>query len=66
MPGGRFGSGRRRAGEGDRRYTPAWRGGSGRCAHRSMIPAALPPPVTDELIARMIEPGPRYNVEWLR
>ena len=29
-------------------------------------PAALPPPVTDELIARMIEVGPRYNVEWMR
>lgn len=28
-------------------------------------PTAPPPPVTDELIARMVEAGPRYNVEWL-
>jgi quercetin dioxygenase-like cupin family protein len=29
-------------------------------------PAAQPPPVTDELIERMLEAGPRYNVEWGR
>ena len=28
-------------------------------------PASPPPPVTDELIARMLEAGPRYNVEWV-
>jgi glyoxylate utilization-related uncharacterized protein len=28
-------------------------------------PSRPPPPVTDELIARMLEAGPRYNVEWL-
>jgi quercetin dioxygenase-like cupin family protein len=28
-------------------------------------PSASPPPVTDELIERMLEAGPRYNVEWL-
>jgi quercetin dioxygenase-like cupin family protein len=28
-------------------------------------PAAQPPPVTDELIERMLEAGPRYNVEWV-
>jgi quercetin dioxygenase-like cupin family protein len=28
-------------------------------------PTAPPPPVTDELIRRMLEAGPRYNVEWV-
>ena len=28
-------------------------------------PSATPPPVTEELIQRMLEAGPRYNVEWL-
>jgi quercetin dioxygenase-like cupin family protein len=28
-------------------------------------PSATPPPVTDELIQRMFEAGPRYNVEWV-
>lgn len=28
-------------------------------------PSAEPPPVTPELIERMIEAGPRYNVEWV-
>ena len=28
-------------------------------------PTADPPPVTPELIQRMLEAGPRYNVEWL-
>jgi mannose-6-phosphate isomerase-like protein (cupin superfamily) len=28
-------------------------------------PAAPPPPVTDELIERMLKAGPRYNVEWV-
>ena len=28
-------------------------------------PLATPPPVTDELLARMLEAGPRHNVEWL-
>ena len=27
--------------------------------------AASPPPVTPELIERMLEAGPRYNVEWI-
>ena len=27
--------------------------------------AATPPPVTPELIERMLEAGPRYNVEWV-
>ena len=27
-------------------------------------PTGPPPPVTDELIARMLEAGPRHNVEW--
>lgn len=29
-------------------------------------PFAPPPPVTDDLIARMLAAGPRYNVEWVR
>ena len=28
-------------------------------------PAMAPPPVTPDLIARMLEAGPRYNVEWV-
>jgi mannose-6-phosphate isomerase-like protein (cupin superfamily) len=28
-------------------------------------PSAPPPPVTDELIERMLEAGPRYNIEWV-
>jgi quercetin dioxygenase-like cupin family protein len=28
-------------------------------------PARPPPPVTEELIERMLEAGPRYNVEWV-
>ena len=28
-------------------------------------PAASPPPATPELIERMLEAGPRYNVEWI-
>ena len=28
-------------------------------------PCRPPPPATDELIQRMLEAGPRYNVEWL-
>jgi mannose-6-phosphate isomerase-like protein (cupin superfamily) len=28
-------------------------------------PSAAPPPVTDELIQRMLDAGPRYNVEWV-
>jgi quercetin dioxygenase-like cupin family protein len=28
-------------------------------------PAASPPPVTPELIERMLEAGPRHNVEWI-
>jgi quercetin dioxygenase-like cupin family protein len=28
-------------------------------------PTRQPPPVTDAMIARMLEAGPRYNVEWL-
>jgi quercetin dioxygenase-like cupin family protein len=28
-------------------------------------PSAAPPPVTEELIERMLEAGPRYNVEWV-
>jgi mannose-6-phosphate isomerase-like protein (cupin superfamily) len=28
-------------------------------------PSRPPPPVTDELIERMLEAGPRYNVEWV-
>lgn len=28
-------------------------------------PDLTPPPVTPEMIARMLEAGPRYNVEWL-
>ena len=28
-------------------------------------PSATPPPVTEELIQRMLEAGPRYNVEWV-
>jgi hypothetical protein len=27
--------------------------------------AAAPPPVTEELIGRMLEAGPRHNVEWV-
>jgi quercetin dioxygenase-like cupin family protein len=27
-------------------------------------PSDTPPPVTEELIQRMLEAGPRYNVEW--
>ena len=27
-------------------------------------PSGPPPPVTEELIARMLEAGPRHNVEW--
>lgn len=29
-------------------------------------PAAAPPPVTPELIERMLEAGPRHNVEWVQ
>ena len=37
---------------------------------REVFPAvtdadATPPPVTPELIGRMLEAGPRYNVEWV-
>jgi quercetin dioxygenase-like cupin family protein len=28
-------------------------------------PSAASPPVTEELIERMLEAGPRYNVEWV-
>ena len=28
-------------------------------------PGAAPPPATDELIRRMIDAGPRHNVEWV-
>ena len=28
-------------------------------------PAAPPPPVTPELLARMLDAGPRHNVEWV-
>lgn len=28
-------------------------------------PSRPPPPITDELIERMLEAGPRYNVEWV-
>jgi quercetin dioxygenase-like cupin family protein len=28
-------------------------------------PSAAPPPVTPELIERMLDAGPRYNVEWV-
>ena len=28
-------------------------------------PSRPPPPLTDELIERMLEAGPRYNVEWV-
>ena len=28
-------------------------------------PSAPPPPLTEELIARMLEAGPRHNVEWV-
>ena len=28
-------------------------------------PSAAPPPVTEELIQRMLEAGPRYSVEWV-
>ncbi len=29
-------------------------------------PTASPPPVTPELIERMLEAGPRFNVEWVQ
>jgi hypothetical protein len=28
-------------------------------------PEAAPPPVTDELIRRMLDAGPRHNIEWV-
>jgi quercetin dioxygenase-like cupin family protein len=28
-------------------------------------PTAPPPPLTDDLVRRMLEAGPRYNVEWV-
>jgi hypothetical protein len=28
-------------------------------------PTAAPPSVTDDLIHRMLEAGPRHNIEWL-
>ena len=28
-------------------------------------PTATPPPVTDDLIRRMLEAGPRHNIEWV-
>jgi oxalate decarboxylase/phosphoglucose isomerase-like protein (cupin superfamily) len=28
-------------------------------------PGAAPPPVTDELIRRMLDAGPRHNIEWV-
>ena len=47
-------------------YTPpAWRAGSVRSLRPVDDPSAAPPPVTEELIERMLEAGPRYNVEWV-
>jgi hypothetical protein len=47
-------------------YTPAGLEGWFRevCAPAD-DPSAPPPPVTPELVERMLEAGPRYNVEWL-
>jgi hypothetical protein len=28
-------------------------------------PSLPPPPVTEEMLQRMLETGPRFNVEWL-
>jgi mannose-6-phosphate isomerase-like protein (cupin superfamily) len=47
-------------------YTPAGMEGWFRevCAPVT-DPAASPPPVTPELIGRMLEAGPRHNIEWI-
>jgi len=46
-------------------YTPAGMEGWFREVCTPVTDAATPPPVTPELIQRMLEAGPRYNVEWL-
>lgn len=47
-------------------YTPAGMEGWFREVYEPVTdPAADPPPVTPEMLERMIEAGPRYNVEWL-
>lgn len=47
-------------------YTPAGMEGWFREVCTPVVdPAGSPPPVTEELIQRMVEAGPRYNVEWL-
>jgi quercetin dioxygenase-like cupin family protein len=47
-------------------YTPAGMEGWFReVFERVADPSGQPPPVTDEMIGRMLEAGPRYNVEWI-
>jgi quercetin dioxygenase-like cupin family protein len=47
-------------------YTPAGMEGWFReVFERVDDPDRQPPPVTDAMIARMLEAGPRYNVEWM-
>jgi quercetin dioxygenase-like cupin family protein len=46
-------------------YTPAGMEGWFREVCTPVDESASPPPVTPELIERMVEAGPRYNVEWL-
>jgi hypothetical protein len=47
-------------------YTPAGMEGWFRGVYTPVEdPAGPPPPVTPEMLERMREAGPRYNVEWL-
>ena len=47
-------------------YTPAGMEGWFREVCTPVVdPSATPPPITDELIERMLAAGPRHNVEWM-
>ncbi len=46
-------------------YTPAGMEGFRDVCTPVDDPTGPPLPLTDELIARMLEAGPRYNVEWI-
>ncbi len=45
-------------------YTPAGMEGWFREVCTPVVDPAAPPPITDDLIRRMLEAGPRHNVEW--
>ena len=47
-------------------YTPAGMEGWFREVYEPVVDFSdAPPPVTPEMLERMLEAGPRYNVEWL-